>query len=94
VTGSPAEAGRDESASAVGRMRGVPGGGVLPRRFLLVRRVGVAAFGVRWPDGAVALHWRPGRRPAGETGDAVYGHVSDVEAAYGHGGSAVVEWVD
>lgn len=105
MTSLCAEAGQGAAPgalTAMSRLRDVPGGGVLPRRFLLVREhavagvsgAGVVAFGVCWPDGAAALRWRPGRRPAGEADKAVYDHVSDVETAHGHGGTTVVEWVD
>lgn len=54
-----------------------------------VSGTGRVAFGVEFPDGAVAVRW-PGDHPS----TAAWGDIRDVEAIHGHGGSTVVEYAD
>ena len=54
-----------------------------------VSGTGQVAFGVEFPDGAVAVRW-PGDHPS----TAAWGDIRDVEAIHGHGGSTVVEYTD
>jgi len=64
-------------------------GCMLPRRFWLVRRHGngIAAEGVVWSGGQVALH--ASARPARIS---LWASLNDMLAVYG--GAAAVEWVD
>lgn len=50
---------------------------------------GDVAWGVEWPDGAVALRW-PGEHPS----TAVWPEIRDAEAIHGHGGKTVVMYKD
>lgn len=52
-----------------------------------VSGTGDVAFGVEFPDGAVAVRW-PGEHPS----TAAWNDIRDVEAIHGHGGSTVVEY--
>lgn len=54
-----------------------------------VSGTGDVAWGVEWPDGAVALRW-PGEHPS----TAVWPDIRDVEAIHGHGGKTVVQYDD
>lgn len=54
-----------------------------------VSGLGVVAFGVEFPDGAVAVRW-PGDHPS----TAAWGDIRDVEAIHGHEGSTLVSYLD
>lgn len=58
-------------------------------RFEDVSGTGDVAWGVEWPDGAVAIRW-PGDHPSTATWDDIRGP----EAIHGHGGKTVVRYVD
>jgi hypothetical protein len=68
-----------------------------PRRFRLVREidvtgvsgVGVVAYGVRFPDGAVATRWN-----AEIAQTCVWANVGDVVSIHGHNGATRLEWLD
>lgn len=72
----------------------------MTRRFVLFRvedvsgcsGTGVVADGVQFPDGVVALRWRPG--PVGRPTTAVHADIASVEAVHGHGGRTHVVWLD
>lgn len=51
--------------------------------------VGEVAWGVEWPDGAVAVRWH-GDHPS----TAAWGDIRDVEAIHGHGGKTLVTYND
>lgn len=50
---------------------------------------GEVAWGVEWPDGAVAVRWH-GDHPS----TAAWGDIRDVEAIHGHGGKTLVTYND
>lgn len=54
-----------------------------------VSGLGDVAFGVEFPDGAVAVRW-PGDHPS----TAAWGDIRDVEAIHGHEGSTLVTYLD
>lgn len=66
------------------------------KRFQLIRDkdvsgvsgTGVVAWGVRFPNGKVALSWN-GRY----TSVVVYDSISDAEAVHGHHGSTYINWL-
>ena len=53
-----------------------------------VSGTGDVAWGVEWPDGAVAIRW-PGEHPS----TAVWNDIRDAEDTHGHGGKTVVRYV-
>ena len=53
-----------------------------------VSGTGDVAWGVEWPDGAVAIRW-PGEHPS----TAVWNDIRDAEDTHGHGGKTVVKYV-
>ena len=65
--------------------------------FTLIREVDVSgvsgtgevAWGVEWPDGAVAIRW-PGEHPS----TAAWNDIRGPEAIHGHGGKTVVQYRD
>ena len=82
------------SVQATWAQRGVM---TAPRRFRLVREVdvtgvsgvGVVAYGVRFPDGAVATRWN-----AEIAQTCVWANVGDVVSIHGHNGATRLEWLD
>lgn len=70
------------------------------RRFVLNRRIdvtgvsgtGPVADGVEFPDGRVAMRWRPGA--IGKTSTATYDDIDTVNAIHGHDGATQVVWID
>lgn len=54
-----------------------------------VSGTGEVAFGVEFPDGAVAVRW-PGEHPS----TAAWSDIRDVEAIHGHEGATVVAYLD
>lgn len=54
-----------------------------------VSGVGAVAWGVEWPDGAVAVRWH-GEYPS----TAAWEDIRGVEAIHGHGGLTVVEYAE
>lgn len=80
------------------------GGGMTPRRFVLVRHEDetgvsteqgaqpgqVVAWGVTFPDGVTVTRWCVSEIRQ----TAVFASIEDVEAIHGHGGKTQVEWMD
>lgn len=72
----------------------------MTRRFVLFRTedvsgcsgTGVVADGVQFPDGIVALRWRPGQ--VGRPTTTLHEDIASVEAIHGHAGRTHVVWLD
>lgn len=71
--------------------------GPVPRRFQLYRHtdishvsgIGIVAWGVQYPDGAVAIRWH-GDHPSTVAWDSV----EDAIAIHGHSGATEIRWLD